>query len=89
VRRCERSNSADTKLSEEGGRGGARDTGAESLPLQLVMKSMVRQVVHLQPMEVHDGSDIHPYPWKGPLPGASLLAGLVTPWETHAGAACS
>ena len=39
--------------------GSARDAGAESLPLQLMMKTMVRQVVPLQPMEVHGGADIH------------------------------
>jgi len=59
VRQCERNNSADTKVSEEGGRGGARDAGAESLPLQLVWKTMVRQAVPLQSMEVHSGADIH------------------------------
>jgi len=42
-----RNKSADTKVSEEGVGGGARDTGAESLPLQLVMQTMVRQVVPL------------------------------------------
>jgi len=50
----------DTKVSEEGGgEGGARDTGAESLPLQLVIKTMVRQVFPLQPMQVHSGADLH------------------------------
>ena len=56
MRRCERNNSAD---SEEGGGGGAQDAGAESLRLQLVMKTTVRQVVPLQPMEVHGGADLH------------------------------
>ena len=42
------------------GRGGAQDTGAESLPLQLMLKTMVRQVVLLQSMEVHSGADLHP-----------------------------
>jgi len=59
VRRCERNNSADTKVSEEGGGGGAQDAGAETLPLQLVMKTMVRQAVPLQPMEAHGGADLH------------------------------
>jgi len=45
-------------VKEEGG-GGARASGAETLPLQLVMKTMVRQVVPLQSVEVHDGADIH------------------------------
>jgi len=38
VRWCGRNNSADTKVGEEGGGGGARDTRAESVPLQLKMK---------------------------------------------------
>jgi len=59
VRLCERNNSADTKVREEGGRGGARDARAESLPLQLMMKTIVRKVVPLQYMEVHGGADIH------------------------------
>jgi len=60
VRRCERNNSADTKVSEEGrGGGGAQNVGAETLPLQPMMKTMVRQAVPLQPMEVHGGADIH------------------------------
>ena len=32
----------------------------QTLPLQLEMKTMVRQVVPLQSMEVHGGADIHP-----------------------------
>jgi len=85
---------------------------------------MVRQVVPLQPMEVHGGADIHLQPvegtpcwsrWvpegdcdpvgspvlekdpartcgpmeRGAYAGAGLLAGLVTLWGTHGGAACS
>jgi len=46
-------------VKKEGG-GGARNVEAESLPLQLVMKTMVRQLVPLQSMEVHGGADIHP-----------------------------
>ena len=38
-------------VKKEGGEG-ARNVRAESLPLQLVMKTMVRQVVPLQSMEV-------------------------------------
>ena len=59
VRRCERNNSADTKVSEEGGGEGTQDVGAESFPLQLMMKTTVRQVVPLQPMEVHSGADVY------------------------------
>jgi len=65
VRKCESNNSADTKVSEEGGGGGALDAGAESLPLQLVMKTMMRQVVPLQSMEVHGGADTHLQPMEG------------------------
>ncbi|GAB0178064.1 epimerase family protein SDR39U1 [Grus japonensis] len=43
-------NSADTKVSEEGGGGGAPGAGAE-IPLQPLVKTMVRQAVPLQPME--------------------------------------
>ncbi|GAB0178069.1 epimerase family protein SDR39U1 [Grus japonensis] len=43
-------NSADTKVSADGGGGGAPDTRAE-VPLQPVVKTMVRQAVPLQPME--------------------------------------
>jgi len=46
VRLCDRSNSVDTKVSEEGGRGGAPGTGAE-IALKPVMKTMVRQAVPL------------------------------------------
>jgi len=57
VRRCERNNSADTNVSEDGGGGG--DARAETFPLQPVMKTTVRQVVPLQLMEVHSGADLH------------------------------
>jgi len=60
VRLCKRNNSADTKVSEEGGGGGgAQNVGAERLPLQLVMKTMMRQVFPLQSMALHGGADIH------------------------------
>jgi len=49
MRLHERNNSADTKVTEEG----------VNLSLQLVMKTMVRQVVPLWFMEVHCGADIH------------------------------
>jgi len=51
-------------VKKEGG-GGAPDPGAESLPLQLLMKTMVRQVVPLQSMEDHSGADIHLQPVEG------------------------
>ena len=59
MRACKRNSSADTKVSEEGGGGDAPGTGAE-IPLQPMVKTMVRQAVPLQPMEVHGGADIHP-----------------------------
>jgi len=58
VRIRERNNSADIKVSEEGGGGDAPGTRAE-IPLQPMAKTMVRQAVPLQPMEVHSGADIH------------------------------
>ena len=67
MRRCERNNSADTQVSEEGGGGGAPGAGAE-IPLQPVVKTMVRQAVPLQPMEVHGGADIHLQPLEDPTP---------------------
>jgi len=45
-------------VKKEGG-GSAQNVRAESLPFQLVMKTLVRQVVPLQSMEVHSGADIH------------------------------
>jgi len=41
VRICERNNSANIKVSEEGGRGSAPDAGA-GIPLQPVEKTMIR-----------------------------------------------
>ncbi|KAM9591242.1 uncharacterized protein ACIBXB_006115 [Morphnus guianensis] len=67
VRICERNNPADTKVSEEGGGGGAPGAEAE-IPLQPVVKTMVRQVVPLQPMEVNGGADIHLQPLEDPTP---------------------
>ena len=63
----ERNNCADTKVSEEGEGGGAPGTGAE-IPLQPVVKTMVRQAVPLQPMEVHGGADIPLQPVEDPMP---------------------
>ena len=58
---------ADTKVREEGGGGGAPGARAE-IPLQPVVKTMVRQAVPLQPTEVHGGADIHPQPMEHPMP---------------------
>jgi len=59
----ERNNSADTKVSEGGG-GGA---GVE-IPLQPMEKTMLRQGVPPQYMEVHSGADIHLQPMENPTP---------------------
>ena len=67
MRICERNNSADTKVREEGGGGGAPGARAE-IPLQSVVKTMARQPVPLQPMEVNGGADIHLQPMKDPTP---------------------
>jgi len=47
MRTCERNSSVDTKVSEKVGRSGAQNVGAETLPLQLMMRTMVRQAVPL------------------------------------------
>ncbi len=39
------------------------------IPLQLVVTTMVEQVVPLQPMEVHGGAEIHLQPVEDPVPG--------------------
>jgi len=67
LRLCERNNSGDTKVSEEGGGGGAPGTGVE-IPLQPVVKTTVRQAVPLQPMEVHGGADLHLQPVEDTTP---------------------
>jgi len=61
VTKCERNNSSDTKVSEKGGGGGAPGTRTE-IPLQPVKKTMVRQAVPVQSMEVHGGAEIHLQP---------------------------
>ncbi|GAB0179640.1 acid sphingomyelinase-like phosphodiesterase 3b [Grus japonensis] len=66
VRICERNSSADTKVSEGEG-GGAPGTKAE-IPLQPMVKTMVRQVVPLQAMEDDGGANIHLQPVKNPTP---------------------
>ena len=58
---------AETKVSEDGGGGGTAGTRAE-IPLQPVVKTMVMQVVLLEPMEVHGGSDMHLQPTENPTP---------------------
>ncbi|GAB0209503.1 AN1-type zinc finger protein 5-like [Grus japonensis] len=67
VRICERNNYVDTKVSEEGGGGDAPGTGAE-IPLQPMEKTMDKQAVSLQPMEVNSGADIYLQPMEDPTP---------------------
>ncbi|PKU45313.1 protein pxr1-like [Limosa lapponica baueri] len=67
VRICGRNNSADIKVSEEGRGGDAPGTGAD-IPLQPMVKTMVMQVVTLQPTEIHGGADIHLQPMEDPMP---------------------
>jgi len=89
-----RNNSADTKVSEGGGEG-ASGTRAE-VPLQPIEKTMVKQVVSLQPVEDHTEQICTYSPWKAPrqsswAPKGShrmgsphwsrLLAGPVDPWR--------
>ncbi|GAB0205660.1 AN1-type zinc finger protein 5-like [Grus japonensis] len=56
----------DTKVSAEGGAGDAPGARAE-IPLQPLEKTMLRQAVPLQPMEVHGGADIHLQPMEDPM----------------------
>ena len=65
VRKCETNSPADTKASKEGWGGGAPGTGAE-ISLQPVDKTMLTQVVPLQPMEGYSGADIHTAACGGP-----------------------
>ncbi|GAB0181526.1 hypothetical protein GRJ2_000617900 [Grus japonensis] len=97
MRICERNNSADTKVSEEGGAGGAPGSRAE-IPLQPVEKTMVRQAVPPQPMEDDGEHRFHLQPVEdsmleqvdalkggcdpvGSLFWRRLLAGPVAPWR--------
>jgi len=66
VRACDRNNSADTKVSKIGRGEGAPGARAE-IPLQPVEKTMVKQAVPLQPMEVHGGTNIHLHPVEDPV----------------------
>ncbi|KAK4826180.1 hypothetical protein QYF61_006042 [Mycteria americana] len=52
-----------------------------------MMKTIVRQAVPLQPMEVHGGADIHLQPMRTPRWSRWMCAKeAVTLWEAHAGA---
>jgi len=58
ARICERNNSAETKVIEEGEGGCAPGAGTE-IPLQPVVKTTVRQAIPFQPIEVHGGAGNH------------------------------
>ena len=68
MRLCERNNSADTKVSEEGGGGEGAPGHRAEIPLQAMVKTMVRQAVALQPMEVNGGADLHLQPVEDSTP---------------------
>ncbi|KAJ7417633.1 protein pxr1-like [Willisornis vidua] len=53
VKMCERNCSADTKVSEERGGGGAPGTRAEIALQPMRMNTVVRQAVLLQLLEIH------------------------------------
>ena len=57
----ERNSPADTKVSAEGGGGGAPGTGAE-ISLQPMEKTVGEAGCPLQPKEVHSGAEIHLQP---------------------------
>ncbi|PKU45012.1 protein pxr1-like [Limosa lapponica baueri] len=64
---CATATAADTKVIEEGGGGDAPGTGAE-IPLQAVVKTLVRQASPLQLVEVNVAAYIHLQP-TGNAPG--------------------
>jgi len=66
VIKYERNSPADTKVSE--GRGAAAPGARAEIPLQPVEGTIVRQAVHLQPMEVQGGADIYLQPMVDPMP---------------------
>lgn len=69
VRVLGRNNSVDTKTSA-GGRGGDTPSARVGILLQPRVKSMVRQAVHLQPMNVHGEAGINLKPMKDSRAGS-------------------
>lgn len=69
MRKCKTISSTDTRVIEEGGRGGAPCARA-LVSLQALVKTMGMQVVPLKPMEVHSGANIHAAAQGGPHSGA-------------------
>lgn len=83
-------------VQKEGERGAPGTEG--EIPLQPVLKTMMRKDVPLQSVEVHVGADMRLQPVEEPHAGATewknhsgkgLLAGLATLQGIHAGAVCS
>jgi len=72
-RQQERNSPADTKVRVEGSGRGAPGTRTE-ISLQIMVNTVVKQVVHLHAMEDHGGADIHPVVHGGPHPGAGGYA---------------
>ena len=62
MRICKSNNPADPQVSAEGGGGGDAPGAGAEIPLQPVMKTLVRQAVPLQSREVHGGADLHLQP---------------------------
>jgi len=60
---CKRNSLADSRLREE---EEAVLQAPEKIPLQPVVRTMVRQAVPVQPMEDHTGTDIHTKVHGGP-----------------------
>ena len=79
-----RNNAVDTKVVKAGGGGGAPGVRAEIL-LQPMVRTMVRQSVPLQSMEVHGGADIHLQPMEH-TGACRCLTQAVSPRRAHAGA---
>ncbi|TRZ09965.1 hypothetical protein HGM15179_017136 [Zosterops borbonicus] len=76
-------NYTDTKVSEEGGRGGAPSVRAE-IPLQVLVMTMVKQVVPLQPTEIPGDAEIYLQPMEESHAGVGgCLEKAVSPWETR------
>jgi len=55
-------------------------------PLHPMMKTMVRQALPLQPMEVHGGAYIHLQPVEDPRRSGWMPKGGCELWEAHTGA---
>ncbi|KAK4829480.1 hypothetical protein QYF61_004770 [Mycteria americana] len=75
VRICESNSSTDTKASEEGGGGGAPGAGAE-IPVQPLVKPMVRQAVPCSPWRLMVEQISTCSPWRIPRQSRERLTDL-------------